>query len=54
MKAIQENGVILRALPIDGIAFCPPLVITESEINEMFDRIQSVLFKMDKIAETLS
>ena len=54
VKAIQENGVILRALPIDGIAFCPPLVITESEINEMFDRIQSVLFKMDKIAKTLS
>ena len=54
VKAVQEHGVILRALPIDGIAFCPPLVITEPEINEMFDRIQAVLFKMDETAKTLN
>ena len=53
VKAVQENGVILRALPIDGIAFCPPLVITEAEINDMFDRIQAVLLKMEKTAKTL-
>jgi len=54
VKAVQENGVIIRALPIDGIAFCPPLVITGPEINEMFDRIQAVLFEMDKTAKTLN
>jgi 4-aminobutyrate---pyruvate transaminase len=33
----QDHGVILRALG-DSIAFCPPLVITESEIGEMLAR----------------
>jgi 4-aminobutyrate---pyruvate transaminase len=33
----QENGVILRALG-DTIAFCPPLVITEAEIEELLRR----------------
>ncbi len=53
VKAIQENGVILRALPIDAIAFCPPLVIEEAELNKMFDRIETVLPKMDELAKTL-
>jgi 4-aminobutyrate--pyruvate transaminase len=34
----QEEGIIVRALLSDRIAFCPPLVISESEIDEMFDR----------------
>jgi 4-aminobutyrate--pyruvate transaminase len=33
----QENGLILRAMG-DTIAFCPPLVITEAEIEEMLAR----------------
>lgn len=33
----ESHGVIPRALG-DNIAFCPPLIITESEIDEMFDR----------------
>ncbi|QIG48003.1 aminotransferase class III-fold pyridoxal phosphate-dependent enzyme [Nordella sp. HKS 07] len=32
----QENGLIVRAMG-DAVAFCPPLVITADEINEMFD-----------------
>jgi 4-aminobutyrate---pyruvate transaminase len=36
----QEEGVIARPLLSDRIAFCPPLVITESEIDEMFDRFE--------------
>ena len=36
----QEEGVITRALLGDRIAFCPPLVITESEIDELFDRFE--------------
>ena len=32
-KIIQENGVILRALPGDIIGFCPPLIIKEEQIN---------------------
>jgi 4-aminobutyrate--pyruvate transaminase len=34
----QDEGIIVRALPSDRIALCPPLVITEAEINELFDR----------------
>ena len=54
VKAIQENGVILRALPIDALAFCPPLVIKKEELNEMFDRIEAVLPKMDELAKALN
>ena len=51
VKKIHETGVILRALPIDAIAFCPPLIITEDEINQMFDKIESVFPEMDQIAK---
>ena len=50
VKKIHENGVILRALPIDAIAFCPPLIISKDEINQMFDRIETVLPEMDQVA----
>jgi 4-aminobutyrate--pyruvate transaminase len=33
---LQENGLIVRSMG-DSIAFCPPLIIREDEINEMFD-----------------
>ncbi len=36
----QEEGVISRALLGDRLAFCPPLVITEPEIDELFDRFE--------------
>ena len=49
-KMIQDAGVILRALPVDGIAFCPPLIITADEINLMFDRIESVMPEAEKMA----
>jgi 4-aminobutyrate--pyruvate transaminase len=52
-KMIQEKGVIVRALPVDGVAFCPPLIITEDEINLMFDRIESALPEADKMAAEL-
>ena len=41
----QEEGVILRAMGGDRIAFCPPLVISEAEIDEMFDRYERALGK---------
>ncbi len=34
----QDEGIIVRALLSDRIALCPPLVIRESEIDELFDR----------------
>jgi 4-aminobutyrate--pyruvate transaminase len=40
-----EEGLIVRPLLGDRIAFCPPLVIDEAEINELFDRFERALKK---------
>ena len=40
---IQEQGVILRALPGDIIGICPPLVISDTELDDMFSRIETAL-----------
>ena len=37
-RMIEEEGVIARPMLGDRIALCPPLIITEDEIDEMFDR----------------
>jgi 4-aminobutyrate--pyruvate transaminase len=41
----QAEGLFVRALLGDRVAFCPPLIITEAEINEMFDRFVRALDK---------
>ncbi|HVZ68793.1 MAG TPA: aminotransferase [Rhizomicrobium sp.] len=41
----EEEGLIVRPLLGDRIAFCPPLVITESDIEELFDRFDRALAK---------
>lgn len=38
----QNNGLIIRNIG-DIIAFCPPLIISESEIDEMFRRFDAAL-----------
>src|SRR6266403_679316 len=35
VRRAQHHGVILRNMPGDIIAFCPPLIISEAEIDEM-------------------
>jgi 4-aminobutyrate--pyruvate transaminase len=42
MAFAQAEGLIVRALG-DSIAFCPPLIITAEEIDEMFDRVTRAL-----------
>ena len=41
----QAEGLIIRALPGDVLAFCPPLIIAEDQIDEMFDRFARALDK---------
>jgi 4-aminobutyrate--pyruvate transaminase len=41
----QEEGLIVRALLGDRVALCPPLVINEAEIGELFDRLERALAK---------
>jgi 4-aminobutyrate--pyruvate transaminase len=44
-RFIEEEGLITRSTIGDRIALCPPLVITEAEIDEMFDRLERGLAK---------
>ncbi|MFN3673511.1 MAG: aspartate aminotransferase family protein [Bosea sp. (in: a-proteobacteria)] len=41
----QGEGLIVRPLGGDRVAFCPPLIITEAEIEEMFNRFERALAK---------
>jgi 4-aminobutyrate--pyruvate transaminase len=39
---LLKHGVILRAIG-DVLAFCPPMIITEDEIEAMFEPIGTAL-----------
>ncbi|WVT76521.1 aspartate aminotransferase family protein (plasmid) [Sinorhizobium chiapasense] len=39
---LQKNGLISRNIG-DAIAFCPPMIITKSEVDEMFDIVERSL-----------
>jgi 4-aminobutyrate--pyruvate transaminase len=41
-KRAHHHGIIIRALG-DSIAFCPPLIINEDEIDLMFERFGCAL-----------
>jgi 4-aminobutyrate--pyruvate transaminase len=41
----EAEGLIVRPLPSDRIALCPPLIISEAEIGELFDRLERALAK---------
>jgi len=43
LRRAKEHGVILRALPSDSVAFCPPLIVNESEIGMIMDRAGKAL-----------
>lgn len=40
-----EEGLIVRPLRNDTVAFCPPLIISPAEIDEMFDRFARAMDK---------
>ncbi|WP_281926265.1 aspartate aminotransferase family protein [Roseibium album] len=43
--AFQENGLISRAM-LDAMAFCPPLIITGGQVNDLFDIAEESLKKV--------
>lgn len=47
VAAAQRNGLILRALAGDIVAFCPPLIITNEQVNEMFDAVEKALDEVE-------
>ncbi|MGH8530089.1 MAG: aminotransferase [Nevskiales bacterium] len=44
----EEDGVILRAVPVGAsLALSPPLIITEAQIHELFDRLECTLARAE-------
>ena len=39
----HQHGLILQTLPGDIIACCPPFIITESEMDELFSRFKKAI-----------
>jgi 4-aminobutyrate---pyruvate transaminase len=47
----QEEGLIQRNVAGDSMAFCPPMIIEEAEIDEMFDRFERALERTATLVE---
>jgi len=43
MSSARKHGLIVRALPGDAIGFCPPLIINDEQIDDMFDAVGDAL-----------
>ncbi len=43
---LHSNGLIGRNI-VDSVALCPPLIITQAQIDEMFDIVEKSLDEMD-------
>jgi 4-aminobutyrate--pyruvate transaminase len=43
VRACEKKGLILRAVAGNSIAFCPPLIITKAQIDELFDKFEVAL-----------
>jgi len=43
VRRAQHHGAILRNMPGDIVAFCPPLIISEAEIDEMMGCFRKAL-----------
>ena len=49
VRQAQQNGLILRGI-LDSAAFCPPLIITEAQVDTLVDRFARSL---DEVAKDL-
>ncbi|HEX8375305.1 MAG TPA: aminotransferase class III-fold pyridoxal phosphate-dependent enzyme, partial [Geminicoccaceae bacterium] len=38
-----QHGLMVRPLPGDAIGICPPLIIKEGEVDQLFDRLDAAL-----------
>jgi 4-aminobutyrate--pyruvate transaminase len=48
-KFCEESGLILRPLYGDVVAICPPLIITPEQIDELFDKLEGALDRVEKL-----
>ena len=42
-QAAQRHGLLTRALGGDVLALCPPLIVTEAQVHEIFDKLELAL-----------
>ncbi len=42
-QACQERGLILRVVAGSSLAFCPPLIITRAQVDEMLEKVSGAL-----------
>jgi 4-aminobutyrate--pyruvate transaminase len=49
-RILENNGVICRPIR-DALAFCPPLIIDESEVDDLLGRIGGALDEMQKVVQ---
>ena len=42
-RACEENGLIIRAMGGNNIAVCPPLIITEAQVDELVSKLGKAL-----------
>src|SRR6201988_3390014 len=45
VRFADDEGLIVRAVRGDALTFCPPLIITAAEVDELFDRLTRALDK---------
>ncbi|MCX8281358.1 aminotransferase [Phyllobacterium sp. 0TCS1.6C] len=50
-RFLEGHGAVLRAVG-DAIAFCPPMIITEDELNELFNRFELALADTEALVST--
>jgi len=43
VQACQDEGLIVRVVAGSSIAFCPPLIITEAQLDELFEKFGRAL-----------
>lgn len=53
MERCRHHGLILRVLAGDSIAFCPPLVVTADQIDEIFTKFDHALSDTLKYVQAL-
>ncbi|BBB26681.1 aminotransferase [Amphritea japonica] len=43
MQSCQKHGMITRAVAGNSLAFCPPLIVTEAQVDEMIEKLGKAL-----------
>lgn len=52
--AATRAGLIVRALPNDTVGICPPLIINDEEIDDLFDRLEEAMAASEEQLQALA